>query len=591
MKPLRLLLFLVAFQSSYNLYGEEIPVISVAINNTETSKDDYVSSKYIKCMISLVNGASLPTDIPVLIRNMNLSKGGQVVFSTSGGKSKGNSDLNLILPRDNSSKTFYIKGRSNFYSITDKDAVLEVLDSRIDYDNAVLARKAFMVTNNSPLANTTAEIEMKINSNSTLDDYITWSPSYCSIRLSNYTNFSSPVNILLRNMSASIGKVYFSDSQLQQNSTATNSTLSLTLPNSGTWVNFFIAGDFNNPSKADKDAVIEVVSETINTVYTREALMIRVRKNANNLTIEEKDRFTNSLITLNNTNNKYITFVNIHTRPGVPEGHNGPGFLAWHRAFVLNLERKLQAVDPAVALPYWKFDVAASAIFSVDFMGAKPLITTDAFADFNLSNPLGFWNMAGVTGIRRTTSFENGAEPSSIRTEISTLALGDTYTLFRSMEGNPHGTAHNLGGSMTGDWIRELQTAVQDPLFFLLHSNVDRLWAKWQWINNLFDPLNINTYSPQGEYPNSGIIHIGHYLNDTLWPWNGLTGTYTGTGTILPGNRPTTAPGGPFPNALSFPLAPVSNPKPFDMINYKNVTAINTINGGLGFCYDDVPFQ
>ena len=523
---------------------------------------------------------------------MNLGSGGQVGFSKAGGKTKAGARLSLTLSRDNSSNSFYImKSKNSLDSKIDKDAIIEVIDNRIGYHYAVLARKAFMVISNSPLPSSTPQIEMKINSVSTLDDYLTWSPTFCSIRLSNYTSFTSPVNVLLRNMSSSTGKVYFANSDLPLHSTSTNNTLNLTLPNSGTWVNFFIGGNFNSPSRTDKDAVIEVVSPGNGAIFTREALMVRVRKNANTLLTEEKVRFINSLITLNNTNNEYLTFVNIHTRPGVPEGHNGPGFLAWHRAFILNLERQLQSVDPGVALPYWKFDMAAPSIFSTDFMGAKPISSTDAFADFNISNPMNVWDMAGIAGIRRTTSFNNDANPTPIRTEISTLALGSTYTLFRSMEGSPHGTAHNLGGSVTGDWLRELQTAVQDPLFFLLHSNVDRLWAKWQWVNNLFDPQNISSYSPQGNYPNSGTTHIGHYLNDTMWPWNGITGTYNGTGTINPGVRPVSAPGGSFPDALSFTSVPLNYPQPYQMIDYKNNRLSVITNSGLGFCYDDVPFQ
>ncbi|WP_051189652.1 tyrosinase family protein [Daejeonella oryzae] len=595
---MKLLLFItsmILFHSATNIVAQEIPVISVQINSTETSKDDYIGSKYIKCTIGLINGTSFTSNIPVTLRNMSLTNGGRVTFSSTGGKSRGSISLDLTLTRDNLSKTFYIKCRDNINSKIDKDAAVEVLDDRSGFNHSVLARKAFMVIPSTPLPSTSPRIEIKINSASTLDDYVTWSPTFCSIRLANYSSFSSSISVQLRNMSNSTGKVNFTNSDLAINSTASNTTLNLSLPNSGTWVNFFIAGRFNNPSVTDKDAVIEILNPSNGAIYSREALMVRVRKNANNLSVLERERFLNAIVTLNNSNNEFMTFVEMHTRPGIPEGHNGPGFLPWHRAFVLNLERKLQAVDPGVALPYWKFDVAAPSVFSGDFMGSKPLTSTDAFADFYSSNPMSVWNMAGGIGIRRTTSFADNADPSTgsttIRSEISTLSLGSTYTLFKSMESNPHGTAHNLAASVSGDWLRSLQTAVQDPLFFLVHANVDRLWAKWQWANSLFNPLDVNTYSPQGEYPDSGTIHIGHYLNDTMWPWNGITGSYTGSGTIYPGVRPTTAPGGSFPSTLSLPTAPTSFPQPYQMIDYKNNRLSSITNSGLGFCYDDIPFQ
>ena len=593
MVRLVLLLCSVVFQSAYSLYAEEIPVVSIRINITETSKDDYVGSSYRRCTISLINGASFTSDIPVQIRNMNLGKGGQVLFSVTGGTSVGSSILFLTLSKNSTFHTFYIKRKSNLYSKIDKDAVLEVIDERSANHHTVLARKAFMV-GSSPVPSTTARIEMKINSVSTLDDYITWSPMFCSIRLANYSSFSTPVDILLRNMTNSTGKVHFANSLLLPNSTCSGDSLNLTLPNTGTWVDFYISGNFNYPSKTDKDAVIDIIRPYNNTLYSREAFMVRVRKNANNLSIDERDRFINSLVTLNNTNNEYLNFVDIHSKAGTPEGHSGPAFLPWHRALILNFERELQRIDPAVAVPYWRFDEAAPGVFSLDFMGSKPLTSTDSFADFNVSNPLALWNMAGTTGIRRTSIFENGDNPttiSTIRSEVSTLSLGSNFTLFKGLEGNPHGTSHTLAASKTGDWLRSLSTAVQDPIFFLLHSNVDRLWAKWQWSYNLFDPLDVNSYSQQGEYPDSGIIHIGHYLNDTMWPWNGITGTYTGSGTIYPGERPINAPGGSFPEALSFISAPLVFPQPYQMVDYKNNRISTITNSGLGFCYDDVPFQ
>jgi hypothetical protein len=33
----------------------------------------------------------------------------------------------------------------------------------------------------------------------------------------------------------------------------------------------------------------------------------------------------------------------------------------------------------------------------------------------------------------------------------------------------------------------------KDPLFFMLHSNVDRLWALWQWINRRTDAGSADT--------------------------------------------------------------------------------------------------
>src|SRR6185295_6003721 len=103
--------------------------------------------------------------------------------------------------------------------------------------------------------------------------------------------------------------------------------------------------------------------------------------------------------------------------------------------------------------------------------------------------------------------------------------VGNTYGPFRSqMELDPHGQAHvSFSGS-----ISSIPTAAKDPLFFMLHCNVDRLWAKWQWLKHRHDPA-----LPQS-YVNGAIA--GHRLNDSMWPWNGITTP----------PRPNFAPGGAF---------------------------------------------
>ena len=52
--------------------------------------------------------------------------------------------------------------------------------------------------------------------------------------------------------------------------------------------------------------------------------------------------------------------------------------MPWHRLYLLDLERQLQAVRPAVTLPYWQFDQAAPNLFTEDFMGAMDRIPRDS---------------------------------------------------------------------------------------------------------------------------------------------------------------------------------------------------------------------
>src|SRR5918996_563762 len=175
---------------------------------------------------------------------------------------------------------------------------------------------------------------------------------------------------------------------------------------------------------------------------------VRIRKNANTLTNAERDRFIAAFAQLNNQGlGRFSDFRDMHTSVSSPQAHGAPGFLPWHRAYLLDLERELQAIDPSIALHYWRFDRPSPNIFTRDFLGVSDNIGT---VQFSATNPLQFWVTDGVQGINRRPFFNTSAAPPGLRTEAQTLALGANFTGFRVMEGNPHGSAHtSFGGSIS----------------------------------------------------------------------------------------------------------------------------------------------
>jgi len=405
-------------------------------------------------------------------------------------------------------------------------------------------------------------VELRINNS--LDPrarYVSWSPSACSVRLTNTSGATGPVTVRLRNKPGGTGgQVVFRKTL----SGAAVPTLNLTLPLSGASVGCFIAGKFGSPSTADKDTIIQVLRGS--TVLLEVPLMVRVRKDANGLTPAERDRFVAAFAKLNNQGaGRFVDFRNMHTSAGSPEAHGNAGFLPWHRAYLLDLERELQAIDPSVSLPYWRFDRPAPNVFTLDFLGVSNTIGT---VQFSPSNPLQFWVTDGVPGINRRPFFNTGTAGANVISEAATLALGTVYPSFRTMENNPHGFAHtSFGGS-----ISSIPTAAKDPLFFLLHCNVDRLWAKWQRQNGRFNPAQAPSYDSNLPAGN----RIGHNLPDTMWPWNGITG----------GQRPPTAPGGTLAPSMAA-AAPGPQPKVRDCLDFQGAVSAAA---RMGFDYDDVRF-
>lgn len=305
--------------------------------------------------------------------------------------------------------------------------------------------------------------------------------------------------------------------------------------------------------------------------------MVRIRKNANALTIGERDRFLETLALLNDQGlGKFQDYRDMHVSISDREAHREIGFLPWHRSYLLDLERELQNIDPTVCLPYWRFDQPAPNLFTSDFIGVS---NVSGNVVFSASNPLQGWATDGIVGVIRSPRFNVTSQAASgspgfpVIDELATLGLGSQFSLFAGMEGTPHGAAHV---SFTGS-ISSVPTAAKDPLFFLLHCNVDRLWAKWQWINDRFDTTAVATYPSLGTSGSPGAVRVGHNLLDTMWPWNGVTTS----------PRPNFAPRTPFPSS-SIVAAPGNSPQVGSMVDYQGLI---TPNAYLAFDYDDVPFE
>ena len=405
-------------------------------------------------------------------------------------------------------------------------------------------------------------VELRINNSvSPTARFVTWAPSPCRIRVTNPSGATTPtVNVQLTGKSVTGGGAVV----FRSGTTGTfASSLTVAVPINGTSVPFFVAGKFPQASINNGDVTIEARAGT--TLVGSVQVMVRIRKNANALKPAERDRFVAAFAKLNNQGlGRFADFRNMHTNTSSPEAHGRPGFLPWHRAYLLDLERELQAIDPSVALPYWRFDQPAPKLFTREFIGVSDSLGT---VRFSTTNPLQFWVTDGVQGINRRPLFDTGTQSAFVISEAQTLALGTQYPAFRNMEGNPHGFAHtSFGGS-----ISSIGTAARDPLFFLLHCNVDRLWAKWQRQNSRFDPAQAASYD------SAAANRIGHHLPDTMWPWNG----------VISPPRPPTAPGGTLaPSPITG--APGSQPRVQDTLDFQG--RINAVSR-MAFDYDDVPFS
>ncbi|MEU0880409.1 tyrosinase family protein [Lentzea sp. NPDC005914] len=210
--------------------------------------------------------------------------------------------------------------------------------------------------------------------------------------------------------------------------------------------------------------------------------------------------------------------------------HGGNSFLPWHRELVNRYEALLQQANPDVALHYWDWTEDPRAASdgqggTVDLSSSTLLGTMNGMVDGPLA---ALHNGGALAGSREQTrnpadppqSVERGARAgapgiaadATIITSADGLPQAQQWQAFRNELEGWHGSAH---GYIGGD-IGQRHAAFEDPFVFLLHSNVDRLFAMWQT-----QPGNDWRLDPDQVYGDqSGTTGTGSILA-TMQPWNG----------------------------------------------------------------------
>ena len=467
---------------------------------------------------------------------------------------------------------------------------------------ALCAAVPALITAN-PAQGQTAAIEIELRNTATgADDYICWSPVEARLRVSQDgpLDGGGPITVTLRSKElagpGTGGAVRFSpfvSAPRTPDQVTLSDTLTITVPGTGGFVPLLVAG--HRASFGSKDVAI-VAENASSDELGRTTAMVRVRKNALDLTPQERSAFLEAIATLNGHRNPlgprdaFAKYARAHAQAfsyGIHGGHLGfPLFLAWHRAFLLSLERELQASHPEVALPYWAFDERSDGVFVPGFMGSVAggvRVPGATQVNFDTANPLSGWRLpsgAARNGIlirsrNAVVPLKDFRRTTKTVDEIIGSPGGKLYSFANGdFERNFHNQAHvHVGGTLNSG------ASPADPLFFMLHANVDRGWAEWQGEVDRFDPADERAYSLQGVFPAlPGELRKGSWSGDAMWPWSREDG---GATTIDNDDWPST--GFPFPAGVG-PFGPLAPPSPGDMIDYMGVRGAMP----LEMCYDDL---
>jgi tyrosinase len=138
-------------------------------------------------------------------------------------------------------------------------------------------------------------------------------------------------------------------------------------------------------------------------------------------------------------------------------------FLSWHRAYLMIMEQELQKRNKDAFIPYWNWVDAKAVPPWLDSF--RPTVPVDNI----------------VVDGKPVKSVENKrnklTKPITTQARINVLLGIDNYPDFTDeLEQDPHNSGHVALG-----WpMRRVPVAPSDPIFWMHHGMVDRVWALWQ---------------------------------------------------------------------------------------------------------------
>ncbi|MBC7501540.1 MAG: tyrosinase family protein [Herminiimonas sp.] len=146
---------------------------------------------------------------------------------------------------------------------------------------------------------------------------------------------------------------------------------------------------------------------------------------------------------------QYWTNVHVSFCP-----HSFAYFLAWHRGYLYHFEQQMRAVsgNRALTLPYW--DYYQNPSLPVEF-----------------TNPAS-WNPLYVPRVNANVSEALTLAPFA--DSVTNMQRGLLNAFEPSLESMPHNPVHNIIGGV----MASLQSPT-DPIFWLHHANVDRMFSAW----------------------------------------------------------------------------------------------------------------
>lgn len=181
--------------------------------------------------------------------------------------------------------------------------------------------------------------------------------------------------------------------------------------------------------------------------------------------------------------------------------HQSWYFTPWHRGYLIALEGHLRKAIVELggprdwALPYWNYlgvdqEFRIPEAFTQENLPdgtANPLFVNARYGPKGDKNI--YIEIPPISGACQSNTLFTGSNSQTTRPGYGGPKTGFSHggNVSGNLEGNPHNLVHvQVGGSSGAIWglMSDPGIAALDPIFYLHHSNIDRMWAAWNHAGN-----------------------------------------------------------------------------------------------------------
>ena len=217
-------------------------------------------------------------------------------------------------------------------------------------------------------------------------------------------------------------------------------------------------------------------------------------------------------------------------------------FLPWHRIYLHYFESVVRQTIADLggpddwALPYWDYSDAnrpnvrkLPPAFRESLMPSgdqNPLFVTQRASVINQGEEMDATDVE--IGPAMAETFFTGPAPT-VGFGGPATAWSHVGNVMGTLEREPHGTVH---GEVGGDgppglsWMSFFETAARDPIFWLHHANIDRLWEAWLALEDHVNPTGrrwdpwLNTWFKVGSGASAVTLRVRQVLDTRQPPLN-----------------------------------------------------------------------